>query len=55
MMIDYYSTSDYMEIVKMMDESAEAAEHDKRRPRATKYDTTAFYNFRNKKKGKKKR
>ena len=52
-MNNYYSVSDYNEIIKMMDEAAEAAEHARRRPRETKYDTTAFYNFKNKKKGKK--
>ena len=29
----------------------EAAEHYKHRPRATKYSTTKFYNFNNKRKG----
>lgn len=50
-----YTMDDFLEVERMMEEAAEASDHAKRRPRETKYDTTAFYNFRNKKKGKTKR
>lgn len=41
-------------IEKQIDEAAEHEEHNRRRPRATKHATEAFYNFKRKKKGKKK-
>lgn len=54
-MDNYYSYNDFYETMKMIDAAAVEEDHAKRRPRETKYDTTAFYNFRNKKKGRKKR
>lgn len=43
-----YSHNDFDEFVRRMEFAAEQADHEKRRPRATKHDTTAFYNFRHK-------
>lgn len=48
--IDTYTMEDYEEIVHMLDEIAEKREHRKRCPRATKHDTTAFFNFNHKRK-----
>lgn len=48
-----YYLNDFLEFEKEMNEAAMKKDHDERRPRATKYGTTAFYNFRNKKRRKK--
>lgn len=46
-----YSVSMVRRFQKVMAEMNEAAEHYKHRPRATKYSTNRFYNFKNKRKG----
>lgn len=45
-----YCTSDFDKFIRVLEHAADVADHEKRRPRATKHDTTAFYNFRNKRK-----
>jgi hypothetical protein len=52
-MNSYYSYSDLVETQKMIDKAAEDVYHASQRPRETKHDTTAFYNFRKKRRGKK--
>lgn len=44
-----FSLDSWDEFAKQMEHAADVADHEKRRPRTTKHDTTAFYNFRHKK------
>lgn len=49
-----YSMSDFAMVEKMQEEVARQKEHQEHCPRATMYDTPAFYNFINKRKKRKK-
>lgn len=53
LMFDYtYSLNVLRKLERAINAGQEAAEHAKRRPRATYYQTTKFYNFRKQKKTK---
>lgn len=43
-----YTMTDFAEFERMMAHAADMEEREKNRPRETKYDTTAFYNFKHK-------
>lgn len=52
--LDEYTMSDFMMVEKMQEEAASIKEHQEHCPRATMYDTPAFYNFNHKRKKRKK-